>query len=516
MRKIFILLIAALVILTSYTPQSQAEQVGLIDYTVSGEILHLREGPGLSYPIIETMSEGQALKALKKEGDWIHVQKGDVKGWVASWLVKQTAQTTNETSNKVVIAQVDGLNLRAEPSLSAAVYTKLSIGAEAKFLQQQQDWVQIKYGDYTGWVAASYVVINDVTAQSQAAGETTAAAEIDPNTFTVTVDAVNIRKKPDLTAKKLGTAKKNEQYKVISRSNNWVKIQFDGEQTGWVYSFYGTFTVQTAASTTNTSLSNYVTIIYNETNLRESASTASHIVERANAGQTYQIIGVEDDWYQIDIGDKTAYVADWVVTTTDPNQTSTTKQRESRKKGTLKGVTIVLDPGHGGNDNGTIGVRGTAEKDINTLTAELLHSKLRAAGAEVVLTRESDMYVDLRKRVAISHQYEADAFISIHYDAIEDSSVSGFTTYYTNAYQKELADYVHAGLAEKITIRDRGARAGDYLVLRENRQPAILLELGYLSNAGEERAVTTGHYREQATLGIYQGILSYFDAQLEK
>lgn len=520
MKKIIICLLAILLVGTSYIPIPQAEQVVLNDYIVSGEILHLREGPGLSYPILETLDRGQKLKAIKKEGDWLHVQKGDTKGWVASWLVKEANQTTQETSNKIVISQVNRLNLRAEPSLSAAVYTKLAIGAEAKFLQQQQDWIQIEYGDFIGWVAADYVVMNELSPKTESTEQSTAPPivnDIDPNTFTVTVDAVNVRKKPDLTAKKLGTAKKNEQYKVLNRQNNWVEIQFTDKQKGWIYSFYGTFTIQAAESANDgaSSLSNYVTIIYNDTKLRESASTSSPVVERANAGQTYQIIGVEEDWYQIDIGEKTAYVANWVVTTNEPKTENTVKKKIPRKKGTLKGVTIVLDPGHGGNDRGTTGVRGTAEKEINTLTADLLTSKLRAAGADVILTRESDTYVDLRKRVAISHQYAADAFISIHYDAIDDSSVSGFTTYYTNTYQQELAEYVHAGLAEKVTLRDRGARAGNYLVLRENRQPAILLELGYLSNAGEERAVTTDHYREQATLGIYQGILNYFDAQID-
>ena len=84
-------------------------------------------------------------------------------------------------------------------------------------------------------------------------------------------------------------------------------------------------------------------------------------------------------------------------------------------------------------------------------------------------------------------------FISIHYDANEDSSVSGFTTYYTNGYQQKLAEYVHEGLASKVNLKDRGPRFGNYLVLRENRQNAILLELGYLSNPSEERAITTDY-----------------------
>lgn len=128
------------------------------------------------------------------------------------------------------------------------------------------------------------------------------------------------------------------------------------------------------------------------------------------------------------------------------------------------------------------------------------------------MTRESDEYVALRKRVSVAHQHDADAFISIHYDATDNSSISGFTSYYLNNNQKGLAEAIHNGLASKINIKDRGTQEGNYLVLRENRQKAVLLELGFLSNANEERIITTAKFREQATLGIYQGILDYFDA----
>ena len=347
------------------------------------------------------------------------------------------------------------------------------------------------------------------------------SSENDPNTFTINVNAVNVRKKADLTSKKIGLVTKGQQFNVLSRNHNWVELEFEEGKKGWIYSFYGTFTKQIVSdsSADTKQPESSVTIIYNGTNLRETASTSSNVVTRADAGHTYPIIETDGEWYKIELQEgKTAFVANWVVTENNANSSTssnTESKLEDRKKGTLKGVTVVLDAGHGGNDRGTTGARGTDEKDINILTAELLRSKLQAAGANVVMTRESDVFVDLRKRVAISHQSSADAFISIHYDALEDSSVHGFTTYYTNSYQQELAEYVHAGIASKVSLKDRGSRFGDYLVLRENRQNAILLELGYLSNPTEERAITTDYYREQATLGIYQGLLNYFDAQLD-
>lgn len=501
------------------------------DLIVSGEILNLREGPGLSYPIITTLKEGDSLSTIEKAGDWIHVRAGNHEGWVASWLTKSNNTSEENEKQKIIISQVDRLNVRSEPSLSSTVLAQLSSGQEATYIKQYDDWIQIQTGNVTGWVSEAYVTVNSITKSSPKKEQATKVA--DANLFTITVDAVNVRKKPDLTAKKIGVTYRGEQYKVLARENNWVQIELSNNKKGWVYNFYGSFTEEQSVSNpdntdkTNSTKSSKktdktekktntknVTIIYNGTNLREQASTSSAVVQRADAGETFPIIATEDDWYKISLGkNKVAYVANWVVSTDGEQPTTTKTKSEPRKKGTLKGTTIVIDPGHGGNDHGTTGTRGTDEKDITLQTAELLKSKLRAAGANVILTRESDTYVDLRKRVAVGHQSEADAFISLHYDATKDSSVSGVTTYYLNSNQKNLAEYVHAGLSKKVEIRDRGVQPGNYLVLRENRQAAILIELGFLSNPNEERTVVTDKYREQATLGIYEGLLNYFDAQ---
>lgn len=533
-KKMSILLITFLLLSTIF-PTLPSPNIAFAegdDLYVNAEILYLREGPGLSYPIIETLKEGETLTSISRDGEWHQVRVGKQEGWVAAWLVKSVESKTAASTAKTVITQVDALNLRAEPSLSSAVLTKISSGMEAEFIRQEQDWIQIQHQGLTGWVFADYVTVKEATVlqtpsdsnetEKPTSETSVTSTENDPNTFTVNVNTVNIRKKADLTSKNLGQATKGEQFNVISRDHNWVEIEYEKGKKGWIYSFYGTFTKQAPEQKSNDAKQNEgsVTIIYNGTNLREGASTSSNVITRADAGHTYPIVETEGDWFKIALTDgKMAYVADWVVT--ENNGQNSVQQDKAdklaeRKKGTLKGVTIVLDAGHGGNDRGTTGARGTDEKDINILTAELLKSKLQAAGAKVEMTRESDVFVDLRKRVAISHQNSADAFISIHYDAIEDSSVNGFTTYYTNSYQQQLAEAVHAGIATKVNLKDRGARFGDYLVLRENRQNAILLELGYLSNPSEERAVTSDYYREQATLGIYQGLLNYFDAQLDQ
>ena len=424
-------------------------------YIVSAEKLHLREGPGLTYPILDTLDRGDVLSFIDKRGDWLNVEVKGTKGWVASWLTKEASE---ESYGGQAISQVDRLNIRLEPSLSSAVLGQLNKGDQVQIIGQQDKWLRIQFQQLTGWVYSDYLSISE-TAKNESAEysrnekEEIATSEISSNLFTIAVDAVIVRSEPNLTSKELGIANKDEQYEIIAREQNWVNIKYNGK-SGWLYSFYGDYHETSKAKQED---ERSVTIIYNGTNLRAEPSTASKVLYTAMAGEQYQIIDVDGDWFKIKVSNnQKAYVASWVVSSTEKQ--SKKEQKKNRKKGTLNGVTIVLDPGHGGNDQGTSGLRGTIEKDVTLKTAELLRAKLRQAGAEVILTRESDVYVGLRKRVAISHQYPADAFISIHYDAIEDRTISGFTTYYYNSYQQSLAQYIHNGLSHHITIRDRGVQ----------------------------------------------------------
>lgn len=477
---------------------------------VFAEKLHLREGPGLSFDIIDTLEKNKRLKVLDRQGDWLYVEVNEKKGWVASWLT-QSEQINNV--EKYAIAQVNQLNIRLEPSLSAPVLGQLHTGEQVVVLNERNEWVQIQHQQLTGWVSSEFITMNEGTIDelNNTVNEKTESAEIkESNHFTIIVDAVIVRQKPNLKSKKLGIAKKGEQFAILARDHHWIQIDFNGKK-GWIYSFYGTFD---NSSIEEQKEEQTITIIYNGTNIRKEPTTSSDVIMNVQAGEQFNIINKEHDWYKIQLSeDATGYVASWVVSTNE--QSVKQDKKDNRKKGTLNGVTIVLDPGHGGNDQGTAGLRNTIEKEITLKTAELLKTKLRQAGAEVYLTRESDVYVGLHKRVSLAHQLAADAFISIHYDATEDRTISGFTTYYFHSYQESLAQFVHDGLSDQIKLRDRGVQQGNYLVLRENKQNAILVELGYLSNPSEEKLINTDLFREQATMGIYEGVLQYFDAQLK-
>ena len=514
--------LALILLLSLALPSSIQANGSEVQSTVSN--LNMRSGPGLAYPIIASFKMGDRLLVLDEQKDWIKVRRGSAEGWVASWYTKKIGENSKnesaakKSSSQTAVSKVDRLNIRSQASIDASVVGQLSAGDQAELVADHGEWAEISYNQIKGYVAKEYITI---PAKQSSPAEQKASSG---NQFEVSVNILNVRSKPDLTAKKVAQISIGERFKIIEKQHNWLKIELSKKETGWVYSFYGTLTAAAPTSTKKTAKtektgksteSKMISILYNGTNIRKSSSTASEVVYRANAGESFETTGQDGDWYEIKIPDgSTGFIANWVVSTDAPQEEKKEEKTKARKKGTLNGLSIVVDPGHGGNDQGTSGARGTEEKGITLRTAEMLAAKLSAAGANVIMTRDSDVYVDLRKRVSIGHQIAADAFISIHYDATDSSSINGFTTYYMHSYQKDLAQSVHNSLGKKINLRDRGAQPGNYLVLRENRQQAILIELGFLSNPSEERAITTDQFREQATLGIYNGVVSFFDQQL--
>ena len=512
-HKMAIIILVFTLFLPFVNIQVQAQEQEAI-VTVSS--LKVRSGPGLTYDTIGSVQKNDKLTVIDKENDWLKVKYKNTTGWVASWYA---TFETKGLDNKQIVSKVNNLNVRTAPSVSSAVIGKLSEGDKYIANRSEDEWIEIDYNGQKGWVNNTYVTIVEHNATKTPAP----SPSLKEKMFIISVDALNVRAKPDLSSKKIGQVNKGDQFKVLASDHQWVQVELEGGKKGWLYSFYGN--LSNAVESSSNSSAESITVLYGGTNIRSDSSTNSEVVKRASAGETFKVMEQVNDWYKIDIGNgKSGYIANWVVSSSedtsvpDTTKDSTVEKKKetvNRKKGTLQGVTIVIDAGHGGNDRGTTGALGTDEKDITLKTAESLSSKLQAAGANVRMTRQSDEYVDLRKRVSIAHQVNADAFISLHYDAINNSSVRGYTTYYMNSHQKELAKYVHKGLGDMISLKNRGVQPGNYLVLRENKQPAILIELGYLSNPTEEQHVTTRAFREQATHGIYNGIIDYFDNQLK-
>ena len=219
----------------------------------------------------------------------------------------------------------------------------------------------------------------------------------------------------------------------------------------------------------------------------------------------------------------------------------------------LKIGKIVIDPGHGGHDTGTVGPNGLQEKDlvldVSRRLGKLLQTRL---GAAVVYTRSDDTFIPLETRTAIANQEAADLFVSVHANSSRDPDARGVETYYLNFTSSpdalevaarenavseesihELQDLVkkialkekidesrefasdvehalHSGLsARNPGIRDRGVKKAPFIVLIGANMPSILAEISFVSNPGDERRLQAGEYRQRIAESLYRGISKY-------
>ncbi len=221
----------------------------------------------------------------------------------------------------------------------------------------------------------------------------------------------------------------------------------------------------------------------------------------------------------------------------------------------LKIGKIVIDPGHGGHDTGTIGPNGLLEKDlvldVSRRLGKMLESRL---GAQVVFTRRDDTFIPLSTRTSIANQEQADLFVSVHANSSHDHDARGVETYYLNftsspealevaarenaasdqdihqlqdlvkkialkekieesrEFASDVQQSLHSGLAAKTSgVRDRGVKKAPFVVLIGANMPSILAEISFISNPGDEKRLRTPEYRQRIAESLYRGISRYVD-----
>ena len=158
--------------------------------------------------------------------------------------------------------------------------------------------------------------------------------------------------------------------------------------------------------------------------------------------------------------------------------------------------TVVIDAGHGGKDNGAYRRYGGAEKVATLDVARRLERKLRESELKTVMTRSSDVYISLDRRVEIENAQKNSIFVSIHFNDSRRRVIRGFETYYHSPASRELAARIHGKLSTIPRSTNRGIHVANFRVLRLARYPAVLVECGYLSNRREGSGARSAEFRE--------------------
>ena len=179
----------------------------------------------------------------------------------------------------------------------------------------------------------------------------------------------------------------------------------------------------------------------------------------------------------------------------------------------LEGLVVLLDPGHGGTDPGALGLPGTTgptESTLNLAHSYAVRDKLASMGATVYLTRDNDVFFTLDQRLKGIEQTSADIFISLHHNSVVESSdantINGIEVYYHNMTSSALANNMLQSLANNTGRRPRTASQSYYRVTLLQQSPALLLELGFMSNPAEYEASTTQAMINRVATAVAEGI----------
>lgn len=170
---------------------------------------------------------------------------------------------------------------------------------------------------------------------------------------------------------------------------------------------------------------------------------------------------------------------------------------------------VCIDAGHGGKDGGAQGA-SVPEKWIALDVANRVAQKLQNSGMSVVMTRDSDYYVELAERANIANQTGADVFVSIHCNSGPSTAQGTEVWSYPGAAEdKRLAEHILGRMTARTGLHSRGTKEENFAVLRLTRCPAALVELGFISNVQEEQLMKTFDYQDQASTAIVEGIKQF-------
>ena len=178
--------------------------------------------------------------------------------------------------------------------------------------------------------------------------------------------------------------------------------------------------------------------------------------------------------------------------------------------------TIVIDPGHGGEEEPGCVFGNVYEKELDLEIAKKLQAKLEKEYSRVIMTRTEDVNVYLNERARIANRENADLFISIHQNALEDDNItSGIETWYNpvkDTESKILAQNIQENIIKTTNANDLGIKESKGLIVTQKTEmPSCLVETGFLSSTKERQELAEDDYQDKIVEGIYNGIKSYFE-----
>ena len=190
-----------------------------------------------------------------------------------------------------------------------------------------------------------------------------------------------------------------------------------------------------------------------------------------------------------------------------------------RSRDRLDGISILLDPGHGGDELGALGPTGYPEKDVNLVVSKLLAEQLKQRGAKVYLTRETDKFVSLSDRQQMINKLKPTLAFSIHYNALPDAGnaeeTKGVSMFWYHPQAHDVAVFLHNYLIEKLDRDSYGIFWNNLALTRPHTAPTVLVELGFMINPEEFEWISNPQAQQNLALTLADGISAWIQSKVQ-
>ncbi|WP_025115678.1 N-acetylmuramoyl-L-alanine amidase [Lysinibacillus fusiformis] len=396
----------------------------------------------------------------------------------------------------------DGLNIRKSKDSSTIdnIVGKTNKGSKLAVYAIEGDWLKVSFNNGYSYIYKTYAQFLDID------GKTLGNAKKQ----VTTTQNINLYLEPTSTSNVISTIDSKVKLPVYNTVNGYYLTVVNG-LPGYIVAGSTEDVIVEKPSTPDPTpplvsgdLLGRVTV--DNLNIRKEANSTSPVVDKVKKGEYVQVNSVNGYWAQVTFKGQNGYVHKSYLKLLNQNGNP------------LKDRMIIIDPGHGGKDPGTV-VGTIEEKNIVLKVSTLVTQKLEAAGANVLMTRTGDTYPTREGRVDFSHGNYGEIFVSIHANYANNTAAQGTETYYAktpgDVYEEDidLATFVNNQIVKNVNMKDRKVKEMKYIVIANTNIPAILVELGFLSNSEDRAKLTDDQYVELFAESIYKGILEYYSKQ---
>lgn len=396
-------------------------------------------------------------------------------------------------------SKVNDLNIRTGRSVNSGyIVGKLNAGDSFEVIGNYENWVEIKYHNRPAYISKSSQYVEFLDANSKPIGKPQYFVSVKTGS-----DTLNVRTLPSAGSNSniITSLNHNEVVEVHSETNGWLLVTVNGIP-GYINASY-TEKVDTSTPGGDVGTGKLIGKVTTASlNVRSGAGDTHSKIGELKLGQKIEVKALNGYWATIDFNGKTGYVH------------KTYLKLLNQSSNPLQDRIIVIDAGHGGSDPGAAG-NGIVEKNLTLDVAKRVETKLKNAGAKVLMTRSGDTYPSLTARTEYAKKHYAEAFVSIHGNSATPSA-NGTEVFYSTQNpnsneSRQLAQYIQNNIVKMANMTNRGVKQANFQVIRENNIAAVLVELGFMSNPTDAEKLKKNP--DIFAEAIFQGLLQYYSAQ---